>query len=64
MRAPPTRRASALSLLLVLRVALAGTFCTRCQEDFTGFMTRRGYGGGSIIDLQSATGRNGEQWRG
>jgi hypothetical protein len=58
---PAPHYARAAALLLVLQAALAGTFCTRCQEDFSGFMTRRGNGGGSIIDLQSATARNGEK---
>jgi len=52
---------------MVLRVVLAaalvgaaagGTTCTRCQEDFSGFMTRRGAGGGVIIAPQSVNVRN------
>jgi hypothetical protein len=38
--------------------ALGGTTCTRCQEDFSGFMTRRGAGGGVIIAPQSVNVRN------
>ena len=53
-----------LALLLAAacppRVAAEG-FCTRCFEDFSGFMLRRGAGGGAQGPITAPTGRNGER---
>lgn len=44
----------------MMAVGAGATFCTNCYEDFSGFMLRKGAGGGATGVVTTATGRNGE----